>query len=852
MAASELQTLAAPGAPPASSAPTCIVQAAASRDQEHRDFSITTPPSPSCPAACSSPSSSSFPASTCACDDETASESATEPLTPVSGRPSHDFHHPAATGHIAVPGLRVPELLDDDDAQLAAVGKQPQQCPSFHLPAVIPFNPLWVSAPLHSPAAPLADRAQLHLRRAVSSTEAAPAALPASGPAPARQTLHVPQLAPVPSLPLRASRSTKSLTTPTTTSSTNASTCSTSSAAATTTGTALSSFLRRRPKTSAGSPSSLHPPLLPPPTLRHVSSSSSSTSSSASTSPKTPRLRRVMSFFKRSNSNMGEMPSRPLIRPLTSSKDAAKLNGGSTDTSVPKHSRRFSFHRSAGTTRSNSPPSPNDTPLQMTPSVSSKSSKRVSMPADDDFYESQRKGRAHTGFSLRGRVVGFASSHVSAPKIEMPRPRARSVERQKAPKQGAEPEQEPTGLVRHPWAIAPAEGTGMKARRLSLSLPDDFTVDIAELSREFEYQHKILGRHRKHVGKGATSKVTLMVRKGCPTEIYAVKEFRSKSNSESTQDYENKIKSEFSIAKSLHHPNIVETIRLCTDHGRWNHVMEYASEGDLFSLVSKKYLKDESRESDRLCLFKQLCQGVNYLHSHGIAHRDIKLENLLITKDSKLKITDFGVSEVFTGVHPGLREAGGQCGVNMGEIRHCQPGICGSLPYIAPEVLAKKSDYDPRPLDVWSSAVVMIYLTFNACLWDKAETPNTATYDKLVSGWAGLDRKKAENPNFEATYPSVPAFELFVKPVALRRLLLTMLHPDPEKRMTMAEVVSSRWMKGVECCQPESYEDPTMTIDASKKGGMKNGHGSKIFCHNHLPPQATNHGLPPMPGKPGY
>jgi protein-serine/threonine kinase len=85
-----------------------------------------------------------------------------------------------------------------------------------------------------------------------------------------------------------------------------------------------------------------------------------------------------------------------------------------------------------------------------------------------------------------------------------------------------------------------------------------------------------------------------------------------------------------------------------------------------------------------------LVQGLNYLHNNGIAHRDVKLENLLITKESKLKITDFGVSEVFAGIHPGLRSAGGRCGKEMGEVRLCAPGMCGSPPYVAPEVIAKK------------------------------------------------------------------------------------------------------------------------------------------------------------------
>ena len=232
-----------------------------------------------------------------------------------------------------------------------------------------------------------------------------------------------------------------------------------------------------------------------------------------------------------------------------------------------------------------------------------------------------------------------------------------------------------------------ATGAGLKARRMSTTLPDDFFVDTVELHDEFTSGSLLPGKRGKLVGKGATATVKLMTRKGGPSdEVFAVKEFRKKGQHESEDDYVKKVKSEYSIAKSLHHPNIVQSIRLCTHNQRWNHVMEFCPQGEIFTLVQKRYLTLE----DNLCLFKQLLRGVAHLHGHGIAHRDIKLENLLMTDQGHLKITDFGVSEVFCGEHPGLRTAQGECGKDMKEIRPCAPGICGSLPYIAPEVFEKK------------------------------------------------------------------------------------------------------------------------------------------------------------------
>ncbi|RDA91431.1 hypothetical protein CP533_6280 [Ophiocordyceps camponoti-saundersi (nom. inval.)] len=586
--------------------------------------------------------------------------------------------------------------------------------------------------------------------------------------------------------------------------------------------------------------------------------------SDSDTSPPTPqsrrsargpasRLRRTVSnIFRRSNSaeKVREFATNDAPPPLPTS------HPGSGPYAGPNFLTRSS---ASSTSQSYSPPSPLSpaspaSPLPMTPTHASAAGSH-SFPSSDDF---QKKGRSGTGFSLRGRAVNFVGHKGRGSRQPSPGRRASSFDGLKRPMTPGSTPPTPTDNAnrtyppeRLPWPLPPDAGTGVKARRMSLSLPDDFFIDVADLQSEYEYQHKILGRHGKHLGKGAASRVTLMVRKGCPGELYAVKEFRGKSHRESQAEYEKKIKSEYSIGKSLHHPNIVETIRLCTNHHRWNHVMEYCSEGDLFGLVQKGHLKGDDKKKDRQCLFKQLVQGVGYLHANGIAHRDIKLENLLLTKDSKLKITDFGVSEVFSGTHPGLREAGGQCGRNMGEVRLCSPGICGSEPYIAPEVLAKKDRYDARALDVWSSAIVMIYMTFGGAIWSRAER-GQPHYDKLVQGWESWNKRHPEAGSAitEEDYPKCMALDMGINPPALRRLLLQMLNPEPNRRIAIADVLSNRWMRNVECCQLESYDDQAQAIDATKKEFCG---GKKIFCHNHLPSKmATSHSLGKMPGQAGY
>lgn len=234
--------------------------------------------------------------------------------------------------------------------------------------------------------------------------------------------------------------------------------------------------------------------------------------------------------------------------------------------------------------------------------------------------------------------------------------------------------------ITHPAVV----GAGSKSRRMSSVVPN-LNVAVISLSSKYANHSHVPGKS-KICGEGVSAIVKVMHKiAGPPNELYAVKEFRKKSRSESQEEYVEKVNSEFCISKSLCHPNIVSTEDLCVSSSdRWCHVMEYCAGGDLFSLIEKSFMKDE----EKLCCFKQLLRGVGYLHDHGIAHRDIKPENLLISNDGHLKITDFGVSEVFRGKHPG--DAGIKCGIEMNEIRLSKPGIVGSAPYISPEVQSRE------------------------------------------------------------------------------------------------------------------------------------------------------------------
>jgi protein-serine/threonine kinase len=235
-----------------------------------------------------------------------------------------------------------------------------------------------------------------------------------------------------------------------------------------------------------------------------------------------------------------------------------------------------------------------------------------------------------------------------------------------------------TGIT-HP-AVA---GVGSKSRLMCPKVPT-MDVPVVPLSTKYVSHSYIPGKSKK-CGEGVSAIVKVMHKVHGPrNELFAVKEFRKRGKNEVCEEYLEKVNSEFCISKSLKHPNIVNTEDLCiSSSNRWCHVMEYCSGGDLYNIIEKGFM----RETEKLCCYKQLLRGVAYLHDNGIAHRDLKPENLLVTVDGHLKITDFGVSEVFCGKHPGAADI--KCGIDMSEIRLSKPGIVGSAPYISPEVQNK-------------------------------------------------------------------------------------------------------------------------------------------------------------------
>lgn len=142
------------------------------------------------------------------------------------------------------------------------------------------------------------------------------------------------------------------------------------------------------------------------------------------------------------------------------------------------------------------------------------------------------------------------------------------------------------------------------------------------------------------VGKGSGGSVRI-IRRNTDGKTFAVKEFRKKASNENEKEYIKKVTAEFCIGSTLHNSNVIEALDLIQEGHTFYEIMEYAP-NDLFTIV----MSGRMEPKEISCCWHQLLDGVKYLQAMGIAHRDLKLDNLVLDERGIVKIIDFGCSTV--------------------------------------------------------------------------------------------------------------------------------------------------------------------------------------------------------------
>lgn len=246
------------------------------------------------------------------------------------------------------------------------------------------------------------------------------------------------------------------------------------------------------------------------------------------------------------------------------------------------------------------------------------------------------------------------------------------------------------------------------------------------------------------------------------------------------------------ILENLKHRNIIQV----TGHGlgyegKNQHLyfifMEAATGGELFDEIIDGGPMTEQRALDCFC---QLLDAITYCHIAGVAHRDLKLENVLKSQpgtSGSLKVIDFGLSHVY----PRLP---------TGEIDRSQPlrDVCGSKSYAAPEVLAGRG-YDGFQADMWSLGVCLFAMLSGFFPLDEA-CRSDWRFDRLL----GAQR---------SGYSTVATIYTFYKrdwkhlSPAVIDLLDRLLQIEPTKRMGMEQAREHAWVTGKPLGPKDAYDD---------------------------------------------
>ena len=152
----------------------------------------------------------------------------------------------------------------------------------------------------------------------------------------------------------------------------------------------------------------------------------------------------------------------------------------------------------------------------------------------------------------------------------------------------------------------------------------------------------------------------------------------------------------------LNHPNIVAVHDFGQTGGYFYLVMEFVDGVNLRELLRGGRLPP----AEALAIVPAICDALQYAHDRGIVHRDIKPENILIDKEGKVKIADFGIAKMIEPGAGGTEVTEGTEGTAIGAARrHGPTGVVGTPKYMAPEQAEKPGAVDHRA-DIYSLGVV--------------------------------------------------------------------------------------------------------------------------------------------------
>jgi len=216
---------------------------------------------------------------------------------------------------------------------------------------------------------------------------------------------------------------------------------------------------------------------------------------------------------------------------------------------------------------------------------------------------------------------------------------------------------------------------------------------------------------------------------------------------------DNEIMDEIDILKKLDHPDIVKIIEFYNTRDAYYIINDYCQDGELYNQITKRF-----NETQIAVMFKQIFSGLSYLHSNNIIHRDLKLENILISDIEKIddlelfdiKIIDFGTAKIYDKSHKK------------------QKAIVGSSYYIAPEVL--KRNYDEK-CDMWSCGVILYMLLVGHAPFDGE------TDEDIIQSIKVGEYKKYEDRYIKGSEE-------------LKDLISKLLKMDPKERLSAKEALN--------------------------------------------------------------